>query len=108
VSEKTFHSELPFKSTLVAKEVKVLDYGPRGWPRLTLSNNMDYAIYVKYSTFHRMFFQVFTIASRLYHLEYWLARRHRHLWSLLKAEPFKILKMSATTGQKVVALQVGN
>jgi len=41
-------------------------------------------------------------------LEYWLAGRHRHLLSLLKAEPFKIPKMSATTGQKVVALQVSN
>ena len=28
--------------------------------------------------------------------------------SLLKVEPFKIPKTSATTGQKVVALQVGN
>jgi len=45
---------------------------------------------------------------RLYHLEYWLAGKHRYLLSLLKAEPFKIPKMSATTGQKVVALQVGN
>ena len=69
---------------------------------------MDYVMHVKYSSFHRQFFQVFIITPRLYHLEYWLAGRHRHLSSLLKAEPFKIPKMSATTGQKVVALQVGN
>ena len=60
---------------------------------------MDYVMYVKYYT-------VFTIAPRLYHLKYWLAARHRHLSSLLKAEPFKIPKTSATTGQKVVALQL--
>jgi len=63
---------------------------------------------VKYSSFHRQFFQVLTIVPRLYHLEYWLAGRHRHLLSLLKAEPSKIPKTSATMGQKVVALQVGN
>jgi len=45
---------------------------------------------------------------RLYHLEYWLAGRYRHLSSLLKTEPFKIPKTSVTTGQKVVVLQVGN
>ena len=59
---------------------------------------MNYVMLVKYSSFHRQFFQVFTIASRLYHLEYWLAGRHRHLLSILKAEPFKIPKTSATTG----------
>jgi len=69
---------------------------------------MDYVMRVKYSSFHRQFFQVFNIAPQLYHLEYWLAGRHRHLLLLLKAEPFKIPKTSATTGQKVVALQVGN
>jgi len=69
---------------------------------------MDYVMHVKYSSFHRQFFQVFTIMPWLYHLEYWLAGRHRHLLSILKAEPFKILKTSATMGQKVVALQVGN
>ena len=69
---------------------------------------MDYVMHVKYSSFHRELFQVFTIAPRLYHLEYWLAGRHRHLLSLLKAEPFKIPKTSAITGEKVEALQVGN
>ena len=69
---------------------------------------MDCVMHVKYNSFHRQFFQVFTIVPRLHHLEYWLAGRCRHLLSLLKAEPFKIPKMSATTGQKVVALQVGN
>ena len=69
---------------------------------------MDYVMHVKCSSFHRQFFHVFTIAPQLYHLEYWLAGRCRHLLSLLKAEPFKIPKMSATTGQKVVALQAGN
>jgi len=69
---------------------------------------MDYVMNVKYSSFHRQFFQVFTIAPRLYHLEYWLVGRDRYQSSLLKAEPFKILKTSATMGQKVVALQVGN
>ena len=89
----------------------------QGRPRLTFANqlryvlntvrwsdNMDYVMHVKYSSFHShiiQFFQVFTIAPRLYHLEYWLAGRHRHLSSLLKAEPFKIPKTSATTGQKV-------
>jgi len=72
------------------------------------SDNMHYVVHIKYISFHRQFFQVITIAPRLYHLEYWLAGRHRHLLSLLKAEPFKIPKTSATTGQKVVALQVGN
>ena len=72
------------------------------------SNNMDYVMHVKYSTFHRQFFQVFTIVPRLNHLEYWLAGRRRHLFSLLKAEPFKILRTSATMEQKVVALQAGN
>jgi len=69
---------------------------------------MDYVMHVKYSSFHRQFFQVFTIEPRLYHLEYWLAGRHRHLLSLLKVKPFKIPKTSATKGQKVVALQIGN
>jgi len=69
---------------------------------------MDYVMHIKYTSFHRQFFQAFTIAPRLYHLEYWLAGRQRHLLSLLKAEPFKIPKTSATTGRKVVALQVGN
>jgi len=72
------------------------------------SNNMEHKMDVKYSGFHRPFFQVFAIMPRLYHLEYWLTGRHRYLLSLLKAELFKILKTSATTGQKVVALQVGN
>jgi len=71
------------------------------------SDIYGYVMHVKYSNFHRQFFQVFTIAHQLYHLEYWLAGRYRHL-SLLKTEPFKIPKTSATTGQKVVALQVGN
>jgi len=71
------------------------------------SDNMNYVMLVKYSSFHRQFFQVFTIELRHYHLEYWLAERHRHLSSLLKAEPFKIPKMSATMGQKVV-VQLGN
>jgi len=65
-------------------------------------------MHVKYSSFHRQFFQVFTIVPRLCHLEYWLAGKHRQLLSLLKAKPFKIPKTSATTGQKVVALQVVN
>ena len=65
---------------------------------------MDYVMHVKYSSFHRQFLQVFTITPLLYHLEYWLAGRHRHLFSLSKAKPFKITKTSATTGQKVVAL----
>jgi len=69
---------------------------------------MDYVMHIKYSSFYGQFFQVFTIVPRLYHLEYWLAGRHRHLSSLLKAESFRIPKTSATTGQKVVALQVGN
>ena len=69
---------------------------------------MDYIMHVKCSSFHRQFFLVFTIAPRLYHLEYWLAGRHRHLLSIFKAEPFKIPKTSATTGQKVVAIQIGN
>ena len=34
---------------------------------------MDYVMHVKYSSFHRQFFQVFTITPRLYHLGYWLA-----------------------------------
>ena len=62
-------------------------------------------MHVKCSSFHRQFFPSFHHRARLYHLEYWLAGRHRHLLSLLKAEPFKILKTSATMGQKVVALQ---
>jgi len=69
---------------------------------------MDYVMHVKYSSFHRQFFKVFTIGPQIYHLEYWLAGRHRDLLSILKAEPFKILKTSATMGKKVVALQVGN
>ena len=35
--------------------------------------NPDYVMHIKYSSFHRQFFQVFTIEPRLYHLEYWLA-----------------------------------
>jgi len=57
---------------------------------------MDYIMHVKYSTFHRQFFQVFTIVPRLYHLEYWLAGRHRHLSSLLKAEPFEDVSYNGT------------
>jgi len=37
------------------------------------------------------FSKFFTIAPRLNHLGYWLAGRDRHLLSLLKASPFKIL-----------------
>jgi len=48
-------------------------------------------MHAKYSTFHRQYFQVFTIALWLNHPECWLAGKHRHLLSLLKAEPFKIL-----------------
>jgi len=76
----------------------------RGRPRLTLANQVSLKVtwidrmHVKYRSFHRQFFQVFTIAPRLYHLEIWLAGRHRHLSSLLKAEPFKISMTSATTG----------
>jgi len=40
--------------------------------------NMDC---VMHSSFHRQFFQVFTIAPRLYHWEHWLAGRCRHLLS---------------------------
>jgi len=72
------------------------------------ADNMDYVMHAKCSTFHRQYFQVFTIMPQLNHLEYWLAGRHRHLLPLLKAEPFKIPKTSATMGRKVVALQVGN
>ena len=72
------------------------------------SDNMDYVMHVKYHAFHRQFFQVFIVMPGLYHLEYWLTGRHRHLLSLLKAEPIKVLKTSATMGQKVVALQVGH
>jgi len=50
----------------------------------------------------------FSIVLQLNYLEYWLSGRHKHLLSLLKADPFKIPKTSATTGQKLVALQVGN
>ena len=50
-------------------------------------------MHVKMITVHRQLFQVFTIAPRLNHLGYWLAGRDRHLLSLLKAEPFKILTM---------------
>ena len=50
---------------------------------------------------------VFAIKPQLDNLKYGLTGRHRDSLSLLKFEPFKILRMSATTGQKVVALQVG-
>ena len=72
------------------------------------SDNTDYVMHVKYNAFHRQFFQVFIVTPGLYHLEYWLTGRHRHLLSLLNAEPFNISRMTATMGQKVVALQVGN
>ena len=62
------------------------------------SDNMDYVMHVKYSSFHRQFFQAPTIMPHLNHLEYWLAWRYSHMLSLLIKG-----RMSATTGQKVVA-----
>jgi len=77
-----------------------------GWPKLLFANqisdNMDYVMHVKYSTFDRKCFDSFHLKPWLNHLKCGLTGSCRYPPSLLKAE------MSATTGQKVVAPQAGN
>ena len=41
-------------------------------------------MHIKYSSFHRQFFQVITIVPRLNHLEYWLIGSHTHLVVITK------------------------
>ena len=68
---------------------------------------MNY-VNIKCSTFIDSVSTVFAIEPHLDHLKCELIGRCRYPPSILKAEPFKILRMSATTGQKAVALQDGN